>query len=368
VQDIEVTLRHYIEEVWPTEEGRVQALIDAFGRKGDTDGDASKSYERLTFHEHVLLIGAERNWPRFRGALEPKALFLALMDEVRQIRNQLAHFRGETDPIQHDALVQARAWLAARPDVNPGDRAAVQKIEPEFLARPLSEPSAKYDPLGEWLLNQREEGESRVRVTFADVEAILGQPLPPSAREHRSWWANDSTSHRQSMTWLAAGWQVQDVDLAGEEVEFRRTDLVLMQVVFADLLARLKKSRPGITRAARTQAQNWWSFSAGRSGVSFGWVFDGSGRLRVELYIDTGDKQRNKAAFDTLFAEKPRIEEEIGQALVWERLDAKRASRVFAAIDRRVTDPPESLAEAKQWAHETMLRFVDTFRKRIMAI
>lgn len=61
--------------------------------------------------------------------------------------------------------------------------------------------------------------------TFAEVEAVMGEELPFSAREHRPWWANSGT-HSQSAAWMAVGWKTARVDLAAETVEFHRSDAV----------------------------------------------------------------------------------------------------------------------------------------------
>ena len=57
--------------------------------------------------------------------------------------------------------------------------------------------------------------------TFADIEAIIGAKLPPSARYYQAWWANDS-SHSQGAAWAAAGWETAEVGLAKETLLFRR--------------------------------------------------------------------------------------------------------------------------------------------------
>ncbi|MFX8477571.1 hypothetical protein ABTL82_18860, partial [Acinetobacter baumannii] len=58
---------------------------------------------------------------------------------------------------------------------------------------------------------------------FAELERVLGQPLPRSAREHRPWWANErSGSHTQAQAWLEAGWETREVDIARETVTFVR--------------------------------------------------------------------------------------------------------------------------------------------------
>jgi hypothetical protein len=70
-------------------------------------------------------------------------------------------------------------------------------------------------------------GETRVTLSFAAIEgAILGRPLPASARSrrnHRAWWGSGNTNYpHRWYGWLRAGWQVEAVDLAAETVTFAR--------------------------------------------------------------------------------------------------------------------------------------------------
>lgn len=58
--------------------------------------------------------------------------------------------------------------------------------------------------------------------TFEEVEAILGAPLPRSARNHRPWWANGG--HSQARAWLAAGWKTANVNLSAGELDFVRSE------------------------------------------------------------------------------------------------------------------------------------------------
>lgn len=78
--------------------------------------------------------------------------------------------------------------------------------------------ASSYAPLGEHL---RTLDAAEVTLSFAHVETILARPLPTSARKHRAWWANSAT-HSQAVVWLAAGWRVGTVDLAGGAVSFVR--------------------------------------------------------------------------------------------------------------------------------------------------
>ncbi|MGB8652864.1 MAG: hypothetical protein WCD35_19635 [Mycobacteriales bacterium] len=56
-------------------------------------------------------------------------------------------------------------------------------------------------------------------LSMKDIDALVGG-LPPSARAHRTWWANNSHGH--AIQWREAGWHVDSVDLQGEQVRFAR--------------------------------------------------------------------------------------------------------------------------------------------------
>lgn len=76
---------------------------------------------------------------------------------------------------------------------------------------------SKYRPLSDRLsLYDRDEW----RATFAEIEEVLGAPLPKSAQQ-ASWWAGtaEKPHHR---AWLDHGWQVAQVDKAAGAVIFRR--------------------------------------------------------------------------------------------------------------------------------------------------
>ena len=47
------------------------------------------------------------------------------------------------------------------------------------------------------------------RTSFGEIESIIGFELPPSARLHRPWWANQGigNGHSQAVAWSVAGWE-----------------------------------------------------------------------------------------------------------------------------------------------------------------
>lgn len=67
---------------------------------------------------------------------------------------------------------------------------------------------------------------NEVRLSFADIEGIIGGPLPQSAHVHHAWWANSRTndSHTWSHLWLRVGWERCEYSLSEQWVVFRKTE------------------------------------------------------------------------------------------------------------------------------------------------
>ncbi len=139
---------------------------------------------------------------------------------------------------------------------------------------------------------------------------------------------------------------------------------------YADLLQRLLTASPYFTKSdpANVRHDNWMDFSAGRSGFLVEWSFTGSGQFRVALSIDTGDRAKNKSAFDQLQNQSAAIEAAIGDQLTWERLDNRQASRVFAHRDGSVESSEPVLEQHKRWAVDLTPRFREVFAPRIVAL
>ncbi|KQY93358.1 hypothetical protein ASD21_11385 [Caulobacter sp. Root1455] len=76
----------------------------------------------------------------------------------------------------------------------------------------------KYEPLKRHLEGMFQHGE--VRLSFAEIERILGFSLPPSAYDAQPWWSNTRAGHSQAAAWLDAGWKTATLDLAARQVSF----------------------------------------------------------------------------------------------------------------------------------------------------
>ena len=62
-------------------------------------------------------------------------------------------------------------------------------------------------------------GKDEIKLSFSDVERILGFQLPDSAYLHQPYWSN-SGSHPIASAWLNAGYLSQHEDMKGHTVEF----------------------------------------------------------------------------------------------------------------------------------------------------
>lgn len=131
------------------------------------------------------------------------------------------------------------------------------------------------------------------------------------------------------------------------------------QDFFERVRGRVLSIRPGITRA-KALPFYWWSFGAGSSGFSIASQFSIDGKFRVQLYIDTGVKDTNEAAFNQLKEKQAHVEEEVGP-LVWDGMPDNRACRIYTTVDGSIDDSPEHLAELIEWAAPLLVRFKDAF-------
>jgi hypothetical protein len=77
----------------------------------------------------------------------------------------------------------------------------------------------KYEPLTHFL---RRQARDEVRMTFGEIEKIIGDKLPSSAAHHRAWWSNNPSNSVMTKAWLNAGFKSEQVDIEGRKLVFRR--------------------------------------------------------------------------------------------------------------------------------------------------
>lgn len=149
--------------------------------------------------------------------------------------------------------------------------------------------------------------------------------------------------------------------ISGEAVQQSSEKMEKYRAYFQGLIDELRESHK-FTNARTGQPQNWYTFASSNSRIyTFSTSFSQGGKVRVELYLDSGDKAKNEQLFDCLLASRAQIESGIGSELTWERLDNRRACRVAIYRDGDIDADSETLANIKQWTIENLLRFKSVF-------
>lgn len=113
-------------------------------------------------------------------------------------------------------------------------------------------------------------------------------------------------------------------------------------------------------------AYGWIGASSGVRGLNFNYVVY-EDQCGVELYIDRGKgaEFENKAIFDQLLAHRSEIEAQFGGALLWQRLDAKRAARIRVDLDGGYRSAESDWDEAQRAATDAMRRLHDALQARL---
>jgi len=242
------------------------------------------------------------------------------------------------------------------------------KGQPDFQVTDAAYGGGRYAPLADWLQSQPGNID-QVEFSFEDIERIIGAELPPSARTHRVFWANDSVGHVQSQLWLEAGWRVSTVNLTAGKVTFNRIAEREKAYInfFGILLDELKKKADFPIRDSSPDGTSWVVIQTAplkeKAHGSFVMAFSRLKRFRVEVYLDFGDQAANKAVFDILYAQKAVLEAQTGP-MSWERLDDRRASRIAIYCSGHIAEL-KTHPDIRKWAVPTMIKFYNALAEPV---
>ena len=398
-------LRHYLNEANIDSRQINIELVDALYPTHFPKNDISRNLEDLTLYDYIQIF--KINWNKFESGfndLEWDAVH-RLLDEVRKTRNAIAHFKGVTPEQQkqlqfcaslldrHKSKLDISGYLETTGMIGsmsnhafyiPKEGYFIPKggfhiptiSQEEGILEPIEEEidakESQYASLAIYLQNQVPTEQSRVEVTFDQIENIIfPKQLPTSARKHRAWWANDSVSHPQSKQWLEVGWRVSNLNISSERVVFSRIgDRQTAYINFFSYLSSQLQTvqelliKPGMT----SQGRNWFFVKvtpldevSKDDHPKIMWLcfsFDRRSRFRIESYIDSLDHKRNKEIFDTLHDQKSEIEKQFGDSLSWERLESKRAVRIAYYRDNSsITGSQDELEQIRDWSCKNIVRF-----------
>lgn len=114
-------------------------------------------------------------------------------------------------------------------------------------------------------------------------------------------------------------------------------------------LERMAAKHPDWGRRVTPQPANWMGFIGPISGTKIVPSFSAGGRLRHELYIDTGDAEANEEIFGQLVEQRASIEAAYGGPLAFEPLDGKRACRIADYRDGSRVDDEDQWPAYLDW-------------------
>lgn len=92
--------------------------------------------------------------------------------------------------------------------------------------------SSKYQLLARYL---RQRDQDMIRMTFKEVEDQIQGKLPPTAWEHRAWWANSETNAHARHGWMNVGYEASSVDMEAQELVFLRAGERMLNKLSFDL-------------------------------------------------------------------------------------------------------------------------------------
>jgi hypothetical protein len=334
-----VAIRAYLEKAGlkPPTTGNDEAIAEAERRLALPK--PGKEFERLSFDEFTEVLLSHASAPKLAQSSGVSGL-RGLLQQVRDARNKLAHFRGELSAEERRTIQFASEWLERNlpvPNVvPPAPPAAI--LAPQS-GSPLPQEVEDEAPRGSYALlaahlKSRVVSLTSLPLTFQQIERILGKGLPRSAYEYRAWWANDSAKP-QSAAWLDQGWRAVAVNMSERRLIFVRTKERENAYIefFESLNARLRAEKGFPLREVSPKGASWQALAflnwmARAQSASLFATFTRNKEMRIELYLDCGNKEQNEQRFDELFAKKSEIETTVGEPLVWERREDNRACRI----------------------------------------
>lgn len=96
---------------------------------------------------------------------------------------------------------------------------------------------------------------------------------------------------------------------------------------WSQLIETLPKAQITLFANISPSTNHWISTGSGISGIIYSLIF-GRDSAGIEFYLKRDQGEDNKKLFDYLLTHQDQIEERFGAALLWERLDAKKACRI----------------------------------------
>jgi Domain of unknown function (DUF4268) len=400
-EEIETMLKEYINAYFTTSTG-----LDVQARDEAVASISKKAFDALSQYDYIRLLLDQNRWPKYSSifSFDHDTVF-NLLDDARKTRNAAAHFHTDEITIeQRERLKFCRDWLARHtaivsstftgmvlePDEQQNlhiqqaetppnlieESNAIDGIAPteeNILTEEDKRLESRYSPLAIWLQKVPISDES-ISLSFKDIEQIIKDELPASARLYRVWWSNNLQINPHARQWWEVGWRVSTIRLPEEVVVFSRVEGRKKAYIdfFSSLLAQLASNNPFPMRSLSPDGESWVTIASlptnGRKVAMLGFSFARRKRFRVDINIDTGNELENKEIFNKLLVRKSTIEAELGTPLSWERLEGVRASRIALYHEGAIFDKEDDLARMRTWAVDAMIQMQKVMDKYLSEV
>jgi predicted transcriptional regulator len=301
VRAIEIKLKQYIESYFPDEESQRNAIQAAVKPQSERRERPVSSVDSLTLGEIIGVISCKENWSKFEVPLQPKPLFLGLIEPVREARNHLAHFRNEeVQAVELDALRAAQTWLESRPKRVLPESASIPVEVSEQTIRNIEDPRLIYSNFVLLLLHNDDVAD--IRLTLNETVQLFPDRSAFSDPLDVTDWDNSLRNNPLALSWLAAGRRVTETDAAKQYIVFSKLWFSPFEDV-RDYSERAASLRSGLIPPI--------AFASSYPGLHFCWWLN-VGTLRVELRIDTGNREQDEEISSSLQQQIDAISVEVG--------------------------------------------------------
>jgi len=130
-----------------------------------------------------------------------------------------------------------------------------------------------------------------------------------------------------------------------------------------DALPKLRE-RSDMFKNISPAKNHWITGASGHGGIHYGvCIFKNSSR--VELYIDSPDKEKNKELFHTLLGRRAEFETAFGAKLDWQELPEKCPSRISATSDDGGIDDQDNWDRPIEFLSDAAARMRKTFQRAL---
>ena len=141
----------------------------------------------------------------------------------------------------------------------------------------------------------------------------------------------------------------------------------LKRLEFWEQLLKKSNTKTDLFSNVSPSKECWIGAGAGKSGLSYNYVIL-KNSARIELYIDTGDKDKNKQIFDQLYSRRQEIESDFGEELEWQRLDDRRACRIAKTVENKGLWDTNAWPTIQDKMIDAMIRFEKALSKHIQRL